>query len=409
MALSRDESAVVDREVRDLLARSRAFHSLPSREREQLIDRTTRIASRLVAHELGAPVAHAPVARAPVARAQPRIPHDPYALALEDPASPAVPTPGAPPAPGVPPDRWRADERFRAEGISAGVTQASRMINEVNFPAFVASLVKGTFQAVVDASIQQMKAYGELVQSVAQSLNDFADDNVSDGEGEKKLMSKYPNIFETATDKKTGTAKLQVKDDFDSDAMPNFQAELGLEEPVTDLDEDTLPKLVTAAKLELARGRQQLLATTILMGINRIIVTDGKINAKITFNFKATDSMTRDGKARDVDLSQKRIQNYDIGIGTMYAKGHYEEPVPITVSSATGHSQTDIEANAKLTGEVSLNFRSETFPLERMMNSDQLFQLNTAQSGARGVPAAAPAQVAPPPAAPAAPAPAKGP
>ena len=29
-----------------------------------------------------------------------------------------------------------------------------------------------------------------------------------------------------------------------------------------------------------ARERQQLLATTILMGINRIIVTDGKINFK---------------------------------------------------------------------------------------------------------------------------------
>src|SRR5689334_5991867 len=276
MALSRDENAVVDREVRDLLARSRAFQSLPARDREQLVDRTARIASRLVAHEIGAPVAtaHAP------ARRQSRVPDDPYALALDD-ASTGLPF--APPAPapttGAPPpgdDKWRPDERFRAEGISAGVTQAARMVREVDFPAFVASLVKGTFQAVVDASIQQMKAYGELVQSVAQSLNDFADENVSDAEGQKKLISKYPNIFEMAPDKKSGTAKLSVKDDFDSDSMPDFTAELGLDEPVTEVDEDSLPKLVTAAKLEVARGRQQLLATTILMGINRIIVTDGR-------------------------------------------------------------------------------------------------------------------------------------
>src|SRR5262245_56026542 len=259
MALSRDETAVGDREVRDLLARSRAFHRLPPREREQLVDRTTRIASRLVSHEIGAPVAHAPRTRS-----APRVSDDPYALALDDPGPLAPGMPGAPPAPGdgsptAPDDKWRPDERFRAEGIAAGVTQAARLVKEVDFPAFVASLVKGTFQAVVDASIQQMQAYGQLVQSVAQSLNDFADDHVDEAEGQKKLISKYPNVFEMGQDKKTGTAKLQVKDDFDSDSMPDFSAELGLDEPVTELDDDALPKLVTAAKLEIARGRQQLL------------------------------------------------------------------------------------------------------------------------------------------------------
>jgi hypothetical protein len=87
------------REVRDLLARSRAFHSLPPREREQLVDRTSRIASRLVAHELGRPVAYAPVTRT-----APRRPDDPYALAFADPGLPPFPPPealpgGAPAAP----------------------------------------------------------------------------------------------------------------------------------------------------------------------------------------------------------------------------------------------------------------------------------------------------------------------
>src|SRR5262245_33863098 len=311
MALSRDQSAVVDREVRALLARSRAFHALPPRDRDHLVARTSQIASRMVAHELGAPTAtdtlrsrlasHSPFAGADFGG-------DPYALAFEGPPDlgplpgDSAPVPATSPtssAPTAPEDRWRPDERFRAEGVAAGVTQAGRMVKEVDFPAFVASLVKGTFQAVVDASIQQMKAYGELVQSVAQSLNDFADENVSEAEGQKKLVSKYPSVFEMAPDRKTGVAKLQVKDDFDSDSMPDFSAELGLDEQVTEIDDDSLPKLVTAAKLEVARGRQQLLATTILMGINRIIVTDGKINAKIKFDFVAHDTMTRDGTVNE--------------------------------------------------------------------------------------------------------------
>lgn len=395
--LRRDQNAVVDREVRELLAQSRAFHALPAHERDNLVARTSQIATRMVASQLGV----APMA----ARA---VPDDPYALALADPIS----DPFAPPPPmtngvnpAAPPAKWRPDERFQAEGVAAGVTQVGRMIKEVDFPAFVASLVKGTFQAVVDASIQQMKAYGELVQSVAQSLNDFADENVADADSQKKLVSKYPNIFEMGADKKSGTAKLQVKDDFDDSEMPNFMAELGLDAPVTDLDDpDSLQKLVTGAKLELARGRQQLLATTILMGINRIIVTDGKINAKIKFDFTATDTLTRDGTVADYDM-QKQVQDVEMGIGQKYVKGHFEKPVPILVSTTTGTTDATIDASAKLSGEVSLNFRSETFPLEKMMTSGQLFQLNQAQSGVRGVPAspvaAAPAPAPAPAAAPA--------
>jgi uroporphyrinogen-III decarboxylase len=46
----------------------------------------------------------------------------------------------------------------------------------VDFPTFVADLIEGIFNAIVSASIQQMDAYAELVQSVAESLNDFVDE-----------------------------------------------------------------------------------------------------------------------------------------------------------------------------------------------------------------------------------------
>src|SRR5262249_49995202 len=121
MALSRNEAAVVDREVRDLLARSLAFHRRPPREREQLVDRTTRIASRLAAHEIGAPVA-----QAPRTRSAPRVSDDPYALALDDPGPLAPGMPGAPPAPGdgsptAPDDNCRPHQRFRPQGIPPGL------------------------------------------------------------------------------------------------------------------------------------------------------------------------------------------------------------------------------------------------------------------------------------------------
>lgn len=47
---------------------------------------------------------------------------------------------------------------------------------DVDFPTFVAGLIEGVFNAVVSASIQQMDAFSELVESVAKSLNDFMDE-----------------------------------------------------------------------------------------------------------------------------------------------------------------------------------------------------------------------------------------
>jgi hypothetical protein len=367
--------------VAQMFERSQSFRSFPAWQRARILRDTASIVEAMVP-------AHV------------REGGDPAARALADPLEPPTPTT----------EKWRPDERFQAEGIAAGVTQVGRMINEVNFPAFVASLVKGTFQAIVDASIQQMKAYGELVQSVAMSLNDFRDQNVSPEQGGQHLVSKYPKHFQMGQSD-SGEKQVQLKEGADLDNLPNFMKDLGLGAPVDDIeDPETLDTLVTAARDEVARGRQQLLATTVLMGINRIIVTDGKINAKLKFDFSASDSMNRTGTLDDYD-TQKIVYEQESGFGATYAKGRLEIPVPIKVSTTTGTGTADIEAHAKLSGEVSINFRSETFPLERMVNTEQFMHLNEAQSGARGTPAPAPiaAPVPPPPAAPVATAPAPAP
>jgi hypothetical protein len=385
--LSRQQKAVVDREVQAMLEQSPAFRALPMSERSRIANSTAEVAAALAVQ--GAAAASPPPTRA----GKP----DPYAVPMAGPTPPFPPGGPMPPPPGTttPTAPWRPDERFQAEGVSAGVTQYSRMVNEVNFPEFVSSLVKGTFNAVVDASIQQMKAYGEMVQGVAMSLNDFRDQTVDVGEGRRHLQQKYPNVFELGRPERPGEPPtLSVKDDFDDDNTPSFMKDFGLDEDVDLSDEGSVDMLVTAARTELARGRQQLLATTILMGINRIVVTDGRINAKIQFNFKAHDKVTRDGTVNDWD-TQEETQSLSAYNGLVNWSS--KRPVNVLVSTTTAHSDTSLEANAKLAGEVSLNFKSETFPLEKMFDSNQMMHLNQAQSGARGVPAQRPAEAAPPP------------
>jgi len=60
------------------------------------------------------------------------------------------PSASAAPLPAAAPARRTPFESFRDTGEA---------LNSVNFPGFVASLVTGTFQAIVDATVQQLREY----------------------------------------------------------------------------------------------------------------------------------------------------------------------------------------------------------------------------------------------------------
>lgn len=408
--LDRPEERVIASEVQALLSRSPAFRALSASERAAIALDTRKVVAALARPEL---------ARAEVAQASEAGVDDPY-----DPRSlsgaPAArglesPVPGMPLA-GVSTPR----AEFKAATTREAIGQMGRIVNELDFPKFVASLITGTFNAVVDASIEQMRAYADLVKSVAMSLNDFRDQNTTADQGRELLAQKYPSTFSLA--RGDGGLRLSVNDSFDTQ-MPNFARDLGID--VGDLDDETVEqKLVPAARDEVARGRQQLLATMVLMGINRIVVTDGRINAKVRFNFTATDTMTQ--HAVDVgytNVGDTRVTEEYTGemaaaastastatdpatsSAAAYAKGLKRDLVipNIQVSSQVVTDAAGSLASAgQLMGEVSLNFRSETFPLEKMFDAQQMMHLGDAQNGvARGVASpSAPAAPAPPAASP---------
>jgi hypothetical protein len=286
--------------------------------------------------------------------------------------------------------------------IGAGVTQAARMVKEIDFPKFVASLIDGTFKAIVTTSIEQMKAYAEMVKSVSASLNEFKDKNTSDSEARASLVGRYPQLMQISLNE--GQERLTPRDSAFGEDLPDFQKELGLDQEVTSLDEDVLEqKLIPAMRDELARGRQQLLATTILMGINRIIVTDGKINARIRFKFDAVETTKTRGTARDLakmgdtvaeqsTMAESGASNsnwWSRSTGEDYQHTEDRQRVVTPNIQVTSEIETNtdgsIKAGGEMFGEVSINFRSESFPLEKMVNTDQMMRLEDAR-GFRGTP-----------------------
>ncbi len=136
--------------------------------------------------------------------------------------------------------------------------------------------------------------------------------------------------------------------------------------------------MVNAAKLQMAQQRQQLLATMVLLGINRIVVTNGHINAKVLFDMRASDIATSRSKAQ-MDDAQKMHAQSSTGFLTNLVGGYdVGTSHETTVSSALDErSESKATLKAQLSGDVRVAFKSETFPLERMV--DLLGMQNLAQ------------------------------
>jgi hypothetical protein len=396
--LDDDTLSAVRPQVRRLLERSPGFRALPLEQQRELARTMVRVASYManpdgLARQELTPgqsvLAHATAP--PLARAQADA-----VDAAKGKASDKVGT--------------FAGADFQAGAVKQGVEQFRNLVGTVDFPSFVGGLIQNVFQAIVNASIQQMNAYGQLLKSVAQTVDQFAQDNISLNNARDWLADKYPDhigVDEEGAQEEGGQPRLAIKSEDGDAALQQINADMGLAQPITDLsDPEQESRLVIAARLQMARSRQQLLSSMVLLGINRIVVTDGAINAKVVFDLKASDQAQRKARASLYD-SQASMNRNTTAVGGNWgwgAAGSVNENVQqhvTTVGSAVDEtSESKAEVKAKLSGEVRVNFKSDYFPMEKLATPGMIAAIqgnslpvdpNVTPSARGAAPAAAPA------------------
>jgi hypothetical protein len=324
---------------------------------------------------------------------------DPYALALETPAERMRRRAGfgAQPAPdqnGAPAPATSAPRPPATETLAA---RAGALADEIDFPAFVAGLVHGTFDAIVDATIRQMEAFASLVSAVARDVDAFTRENVSDSQARLWLAQQHPQ--DLAVDRPTAPGQepvLQIRRGED-DEPPAWLEDYGLGDQAL-TGEVVEEELVPAARRSLGESRLKTLATMVLLGMNRVVVRDGRIAARVRFRATA-----RDNVAVDYSVSQ------DPGGSGWGSRGSGLYDSHQTMISTVGvNAQADTDLRVELFGQVELNFASETVPLDRFVDTARmaLLQRNARWSGPDGAPAATPVPAGPAPAPEPAPAPA---
>src|SRR5262245_28133427 len=323
----------VRREVRHILENTPAYWELPHPTRQEIANAMVRVGTYLVDGE------------------QPS--SGPSAQALAGPPRDTGFNPGL------------AKDDFGDVAARSGTRDFAAEVKAVNFPQFVADLIHGTFDAIVTASIKQMDAYAELLKNVAKSLDEYMRDNVSENNARDYLAQKYPDSLHVDTG--SGTPKLIPAPTASAVQLPDFMKDLGLPQPVDTLDEDTIEgTLVPAARQRMALDRQHLLATMVLMGINRLVVTDGDINAKVLFQLDTIDKATRSGTQTTSfsDTETKRTTKFGWWFSPTTTDLETTNFTVATTKSAS--SQAEVDLHTKLSGEVNVRFRTDAFPLNQM-------------------------------------------
>ncbi len=262
----------------------------------------------------------------------------------------------------------------RAASQVARVTEST--LNAIAFPTFVADLIKGTFNAIVDASIQQMEAFGELLSNVAKTVDEFMADNISDNNARDWVVGAFPQNY--SINEGSDGASVQANGDMSDAEQGRMRRTLKLPEDADLSDAEAV--VVPAARRHMAQSRQQMLSSMVLMGINRVIVTRGRIRAQMGFRIDTKDYAT-------ASASEK----FDFKNETQARYGWFLSPVSAStkttvayVSSSQKDSETELDVSANLTGEVDLQFKSDVFPLERFADAGVIagIQGNTANPAA---------------------------
>src|SRR6185436_9934895 len=174
----------------------------------------------------------------------------------------------------------------------------NELVDSVDFPGFVADLLKAVFDANLKVMKQQTDSYIKLMKEATKSTADFIK-KVKDEESFAKLAESRGDKYNVTTEKDAdGSTKLALTNP-DGDKV--------------DPEDSEVKRHILEAKINMAKEHRAALREVILMGVTRLVVEKGEIEASVEFSVKAN----RESKAHHDD------QNINVNT----ANYEYEPPL----------------------------------------------------------------------------------
>lgn len=267
------------------------------------------------------------------------------------------------------------------------------------FVEFTQGLITGTFNSIIKATIDQMKAYTDMVADLTKSLKEFAADNVSD-EAVKERLAQL-TLVENGTDFKvaenekrrlyhlkrlyyvapvTGGHRAAILKAFGQADLVDSEGKIDEEKARVRLDDATidsvegievnsskvyqtsdLATIQDAIKSGLARDGMNQLRQMAREGMARIVITEGEINTKLIFQVSSKEtntSSTSKTDSRGFGGSLKAGASW--GWGNASVSAYYNQ---LNVSTVDQTSVGNIETLTQMSGQVIIKFKTDYKPL----------------------------------------------
>jgi GH25 family lysozyme M1 (1,4-beta-N-acetylmuramidase) len=341
-------SPVVRTAVRDLLSSCQAYHTLPLEERKsaaQAMVKVCQTAVSLMQEEARADLEVKSRTMAPKARA--------VAAAQS------------------------AGQEFSGVSASRVAGTTRDILNAVSFPRFVTELISGVFRAMVDSNRQQMTAYVELIKNVAASVDGFAETNLGHDQARQWLVDTFPGSFviEGGADEDTApedraeenqSARVRLREGASMPSDEALRSAFGLAPGESVPSGDPENALVPFARRAIARQRQQVLSTMVMLGLQRIVIESGRLHAAMRFHIDTRSAATAESGSRFNLENQTSIKANYWGV---------EAAMKNTIGYVSTQKQTSSEemnTDLDLNSSVELVFKTDYLPLDRVAGKGQV-------------------------------------
>ena len=234
-------------------------------------------------------------------------------------------------------------------GFQGDTKAFNDLVDSVDFPKFVADLLKAVFDANLTVMKTQTDTYIKLMKEATKSSADFIK-KVKDDDTFAKLAESRSDKYNITPEKAAdGSTKL---------ALTNPQGEKA------DMEDAEVKQHILEAKINMAKEHRAALREVLLMGVTRLVVKKGEIEAGVEFSIHAN----RESKAHHDDTNINTV-NTEVGYDGGLAGGLFGGP-----SGSLSISNTNIQVNtsdkkatddltATLKGHVKIVFETDYFTL----------------------------------------------
>jgi len=340
--------------VRGVLEQSPGYHQLQPEHRRALAQamvKVSSIAAGLIAEESEAAQSLV-TARATALEESPR--REPLARAQD-----------------APPFGSSAD---RVAGITKNV------LNAVSFPRFVTDLINGVFKSMLESSAQQMQMYVQLLNNVSASAEGFERTQFSTGAVRQWVADHFPDQIEydlpetepgepPPDPEDVADIRLRLRPNASMPGAEELRTVLGLG-PEESVDASNPEQLVPLARRQIARQRQQMLASMVMMGMQRIVIDSGRINASMHFHIDTRSAASED-RGSQFGMQNRVKAAGSFGVGPWGASAEVENTISY-VSTQRSQNTEEINTDLDLNSSVELVFKTDYLPLERLAGGPQI-------------------------------------